>query len=926
MAASLTIGAAYLDTTGKKVVIPISGATGNLSLSTGTAPTGIKIYLQAISVFISSYALVGQTIEAMIEVAAGSNLTVTADIATSSNIQDASGNTIATAQTGKAVSNMSAAGISVIVDATDPAIQFFGNQTSSGGFYTGTSVNSQFSFKVTGANEVAVCSFGTQKISVDRSAYITTSSGASGGQFVRVASNLAGGGYSFDSKYTSLRIVGAVLMTGPAPVLSRAPIYENVYSFRDPNVLAHVKFGGCWGLYEFSAGYSTFRSVWWGNYFEIKTNAVGMAAYGYINGPGSTTPFRLYRDGVLLGTYTAGALAGDNFGTPIFSQALDGQTHIYRIASTDTASLILAMTHLCLQGGTLDTSYTPVYDSNFAFATGDSNTQGLPGVGAGTIDQTYIAQVGNLVPCPVVNGGKAGARLDDSDLGISSPFYMSSILRRQPKFLVIMAGVNDSGANKTAAQIGAAAASIIQSLWFGLTSGNMTLTGLGAQCRGILWIEPQAYIPEPRRSDYSSAIEAAIEAARQNKPQFAPDIVYVRTRSAPWPQTTDIHFNASQITQLAQAITPYAITAVQPDTTPPMIPSGLIANGNGKNGRVLLSWNANNDDTLGYELSINSGAAIDVGNVTAYTSTGLENGEAYSYRIRAYDNAGPENTAGNRSAWSTEVIARPTLLSLYELSQIWTVPNNRTLTDFSFTVNTNANSTETAIKAKADLIGTSAVASQNDVNVKGDEILDAIEAANAGTGPNAVTITVTDGTNPLQGATVALTLNAFRYTASTNSSGVATFSLSNGTYGVAIALGGYSFTPTTIVVDGAETQTYAMTQQVISQPSDPDKVPAYGYVKNFLGTDQKATITLEYADTNVIAAQSFVVLEGETIESNDNGFFEFPEGVYPSTEADNDDASNATHQLIIEGASVTRKFKLRISDMGGNLATMRVGN
>lgn len=91
-------------------------------------------------------------------------------------------------------------------------------------------------------------------------------------------------------------------------------------------------------------------------------------------------------------------------------------------------------------------------------------------------------------------------------------------------------------------------------------------------------------------------------------------------------------------------------------------------------------------------------------------------------------------------------------------------------------------------------------------------------AGGSGSGAYTLTITVTDGTNPLQNATVRVAEGVTTLTQTTNASGVATFSVDAATWAVAITKGGYSFTPTTLVVSGNQSQTYAMTAVVIPSP------------------------------------------------------------------------------------------------------------
>jgi hypothetical protein len=73
-------------------------------------------------------------------------------------------------------------------------------------------------------------------------------------------------------------------------------------------------------------------------------------------------------------------------------------------------------------------------------------------------------------------------------------------------------------------------------------------------------------------------------------------------------------------------------------------------------GELRLKWNANQEsDISGYKLhygraSRNYECAVDVGNDTHYTLSGLENGKAYYCAASAYD------TAGNESGLSEEVV------------------------------------------------------------------------------------------------------------------------------------------------------------------------------------------------------------------------------------------------------------------------------
>lgn len=107
--------------------------------------------------------------------------------------------------------------------------------------------------------------------------------------------------------------------------------------------------------------------------------------------------------------------------------------------------------------------------------------------------------------------------------------------------------------------------------------------------------------------------------------------------------------------------------------------------------------------------------------------------------------------------------------------------------------------------------------------------------AGAGSGAFTVTVTVTDGTDPLQNASIRLIEGVTPYTATTNASGVATFSLDAATYSIAITKAGYQFTPSTIVVTAAGNFNKAMTEVVVSPPADPTLCRVYAYLQNKSG-------------------------------------------------------------------------------------------
>ena len=93
-----------------------------------------------------------------------------------------------------------------------------------------------------------------------------------------------------------------------------------------------------------------------------------------------------------------------------------------------------------------------------------------------------------------------------------------------------------------------------------------------------------------------------------------------------------------------------------PDTAAPSTPTGLTAAGDKR--AVTLRWSAASDDVAvtGYRVAraTSSGgtyAVLGSTGATSYTSKGLKSGQAYWFRVQAYD------AAGNASAWSGAVAA-----------------------------------------------------------------------------------------------------------------------------------------------------------------------------------------------------------------------------------------------------------------------------
>ncbi len=120
------------------------------------------------------------------------------------------------------------------------------------------------------------------------------------------------------------------------------------------------------------------------------------------------------------------------------------------------------------------------------------------------------------------------------------------------------------------------------------------------------------------------------------------------------------------------------------------------------------------------------------------------------------------------------------------------------------------------------LTGNGDISDYDDTTDSQEAIADAVAVvASAGSGARTITVTVNDGSDPLESASIRFTKGAATYVLQTDSSGNATFNLDDGTYTVTLSLVGYTYAGSSQVVDGNETPTYSMTALTITSPSDP---------------------------------------------------------------------------------------------------------
>ena len=141
----------------------------------------------------------------------------------------------------------------------------------------------------------------------------------------------------------------------------------------------------------------------------------------------------------------------------------------------------------------------------------------------------------------------------------------------------------------------------------------------------------------------------------------------------------------------------------------------------------------------------------------------------------------------------------------------------------------------------------------------------------SGTGARAVQITVLSNlAAPIQGATVRLSRAGETFTAQTNVSGVALFSLDDASWTVSITASGFSFVPTSLTVNSNINQTYSMvTESGGVIPSLPGSVTGYWTCLSQMGVAESGvTVNLKVVDFS--KKQSGIALD-EAVRSGVSG-------------------------------------------------------
>jgi hypothetical protein len=150
-----------------------------------------------------------------------------------------------------------------------------------------------------------------------------------------------------------------------------------------------------------------------------------------------------------------------------------------------------------------------------------------------------------------------------------------------------------------------------------------------------------------------------------------------------------------------------------------------------------------------------------------------------------------------------------------------------------------------------------------DVDSSGQAAVQEDGGGSSGSGAFSVTVTVTDGTNPLENARVRVTQGITSLVVLTDAGGVATFALDAATYDVGITKDGYQFTPSEIVVADAGNFDQAMTAVVVPAPDDASQ--ATGYINTY---DEAGAIA-----SGVVLSFQMVAGPGDGAESFRNSIF-----------------------------------------------------
>ena len=309
------------------------------------------------------------------------------------------------------------------------------------------------------------------------------------------------------------------------------------------------------------------------------------------------------------------------------------------------------------------------------------------------------------------------------------------------------------------------------------------------------------------------------------------------------------------------------------------LPAALTADGNIKADVLRISGDETAADNaeLFFDGTGYNAANSTIGRVTTYTGNTPQTGDSYAIvnsgvhgnaAIKGYvDDIGVAGAGLSaipwNAAWDAEV-----------QSEVDDALIAKGLDHLVFTSVVGADIADNSIIAR--MASKSATADWDSFTNTTDS-LEAISdiATSTGTGARTVTITVNDGSTVLQGARVRVTKGSESYIQTTPVSGVVVFNLDDGTWTVSISLAGYSFTGTTLVVDGTEAVTYSMTLVTIT-PSAVGATTGYltCYSENGV-VESGVTVTIQARSTPLTTTGIAVDDTVRSATSDVNGLVQF---------------------------------------------------
>lgn len=149
------------------------------------------------------------------------------------------------------------------------------------------------------------------------------------------------------------------------------------------------------------------------------------------------------------------------------------------------------------------------------------------------------------------------------------------------------------------------------------------------------------------------------------------------------------------------------------------------------------------------------------------------------------------------------------------------------------------------------------------------------DLADDGRGEYPVTITIDDGTDPIEGASVRVTATGVAASGTTDADGIALFALNNGTYTVTITKPGYDSEVESLTVSGVSSDTYSLDAISVTPPASALVSTGVGLTYDELGQIEPAVpMSVELVSGPGTAGYALDTKQRSTV-SDEYGVFEF---------------------------------------------------